>query len=644
MIPMRPKPDDYKVLFQKALAAGQKRDYPRAVDLLTRITSETELIPQAYLYLGRAYHAMGRYDLAIQPLRYFVRFTPESPAGYFFLGRSYLALDLPVHAVRNLKKALELQPDSVQALGLVGLAYLKAKRPEVASSYLGRAVELDPDNKNLYTAYLNSLLVHAIRVFHRGDLDLSRQMFEFILGKGRDGVLLHLYLAVIYRENNEVAKALVHYDEALRISPDDPVIRFQRAVLLHRSGKIKQAEEELAKLKLVPDSRSFGWDNATTDRVLAVQHFQKGQHVKAIFFAEKVLHGLPRDIDMHLLIGEAYRALGEHEKAKNHFERVLDTNHKLLEPHFGLAMVHWQSEQWEKLMAELEIIERIDPGNAVGAYYAALCACRLDRSTADTIPALQDQIRKSGPDAYLLAALGGEYVKSNLSDLAEKWFLKALKLSDGVHRPAYLGLLGVYRDLGRVQDLTRTYRDYLKHEDDPRIRREFIQHLIESEAFSDAAAEIQRLLPRRKRDAKLQRLLALCYRKTAQFRDASIIYRQLLRDDPKNEDHLRSLVYCMEKLGNHAHAIELMERALKYFEGSITLRLIVGVLQYKSGNMESALFHFRSVVESAKSDWRGYYNTAMVYKKQGLTDYATRYFAKAEAIRAKARQKQETTQ
>ena len=167
MIPMRPKPDDYKVLFQKALAAGQKRDYPRAVDLLTRITSETELIPQAYLYLGRAYHAMGRYDLAIQPLRYFVRFTPESPAGYFFLGRSYLALDLPVHAVRNLKKALELQPDSVQALGLVGLAYLKAKRPEVASSYLGRAVELDPDNKNLYTAYLNSLLVHATSLFSR---------------------------------------------------------------------------------------------------------------------------------------------------------------------------------------------------------------------------------------------------------------------------------------------------------------------------------------------------------------------------------------------------------------------------------------------------------------------------------------------
>lgn len=634
---MPPKPDDYKVLFQKALAAGQKRDYPKAIDLLTRITSETDKIPQAYLYLGRAYHAVGRYDLAIQPLRYFIRASPDAPAGYFFLGRAYLALDLPVQAVRNLKRALAAEPDSVQALGLIGMAYLKAKRPEIASSYLERAVLLDPENKNLYTAYLNALLVQAIRVFHRGDLDLSRQMFEFILDKGRDGVLLHLYLAIIYRENNETAKALEHYDEALRISPDDPVIRFQRAVLLHKKGDVKRAEEELAKLKVVPDSRSFGWDNATTDRLLAVQHFQKGQHVKAIFFAEKVLHGDPRDVDMHLLIGEAYRALGENVKAMNHFERVLDTDRKLLEPHFGLAMVHWQTEEWEKLMGELEIIDRIDPGNALCAYYVALCACRLGRPTAETIPALQEQIRKSGPDAYLLASLGGEYVKAGSSNLAEKWYLKALKLSDGEHRPAYLGLIKVYQNLRRSKELARTYRDYLDREEDPRIRRDFIQHLVESEEFGDAAAEIQKLLPHRRSDTKLQRLLALCYRKTGKFRDASIIYRQLLRDDPKNEDNLRSLVFCMEKLGNHAKAIELMERAVKYFDGSVTLRLVVGVLQYKAGNMEEALAHFRRVVESAKGDWRGYYNTAMVYKKQGLTNFATRYFAKAEAVRAKAR-------
>ena len=633
--------DDYQTLFQQALKAGQNRDYPRAIDLLSRITSETDAIPQAFLYLGRSFHAIGRFDLAIQPLRYFIQVSPDSGAGYFFLGRALLALELPAHAVRNFKRVLEIEPDSVQALGLIGMAYLKAKRPELASQYLARAVVLDPENTNLYTAYLNSLLVQAIRVFHRGDLDLARQMFEFILGKGHDGILLHLYLAIIYREHGEAAMALDHYDRALKISPNDPVILFQRAVLLHQSGDVRGAEEELRRLNLVPDAKQFGWDGG--DKVAAVQHFQKGQHVKAIFFAEKVLHVEPKDVDMHLLIGEAYRALGEMEEARNHFKRVIDVNRKALEPHFGLAMISWQTEKWSELETELAAIERIDPGNTMGKYYSALCACKLMRPTEETIPALQQQIRDTGPDAYLFSALGGEYVRSGLSDLAEKWFVKALTLDENQYA-AYLGLIDVYRELSDGEKTIDAYRRYLSKTQDLRVHRDFIQFLVEAEDFENAAAEIQRYLPMRKGDSRLQRLLALCYRKTSRFREASIIYRQLLREEPKNEDNLRSLVYCMENLGNHTAAIELMERALKYIGSSANLCLITGVLLYKSGNMERALVHFRKVVQTAKKDWRGYYNMAMVYKKQGVETFAKKYFAQAEAIRTNITKKQKTPQ
>jgi hypothetical protein len=50
---------DYEALLQEALAAGKSRDYPRAVELLRQVVGGTDAYPQASLYLGRAYHAVG---------------------------------------------------------------------------------------------------------------------------------------------------------------------------------------------------------------------------------------------------------------------------------------------------------------------------------------------------------------------------------------------------------------------------------------------------------------------------------------------------------------------------------------------------------------------------------------------------------
>ncbi len=638
---MRPTAD-YEKLLRDAIKAGQDRKYPRAIELLTRITSETDAFPQAFLYLGRSYHAIGRYDLAIRPLQYFIEANPHSSAGYFFLGRSFLALDIPHSAVENFRRVLEIEPESPQTIGMMGMAYLKARRPEIAANYLGRAVELDPESKGLYTAYLNALLVQAIRVFHKGDLELAGQMLEFILERGRDGILLHLYLAIIYRERGELQKSLEQYNDALKISPDDPAILFQRAVLYHRLGDTARAQKELRALDLVQDAEQFSWEGPSTDRVFAVQHYQTGKYVKAIFFAEKVLHREPKDVDMHLLVGESYRTLGEFEKAYNHFQRVLDVDRNLLEPHYGLALIHWQREAWKELMAELTKIERIAPDDETGSYYSALCACQLDYPTEETISALQEQIRRSGPDAFLFSALAGEYIKAGMSELSEKWYMKALTLSEH-HQPAHLGLIWLYRDSNDSEKLEAAYGRYLElFDEDADARRDFIQFLVERENFERAAEQIQRYIPVRKEDKRLQRLLALCYRRTERYREASIIYRQLLRDDPENEDNLRSLVYCMDKLGNHIAAADLLEKAVEYLKPSASLLLIAGVLLYKADDLERALKHFRAVVELAKSDWRGYYNMAMVYKKQGVSEFANRYFAKAEALKKKAKQKLKT--
>ncbi len=628
------KQTDYHALLREAIEAGRNRDYLRSVDLLSRITSETDLEPEAFLYLGRSYHALGRYDLAIPAFRSFIELTPKSGAGYFFLGRAYLSLGAPAIAVQNLKRALEHNPNSPTALSLIGFAYLKVHRPEIAADYLGRAVTLNPQNKRLYTGYLNALLVQAIRTFHHGDLDLANQMLQFIGSHGGDGILLHLYLASINRELGNLREALEHYDIAVKMAPDDPSIRLQRAVLLQRMGESRIATEELRQLDLTPNPEQFSWDPSSTNRVLAVQHFQRGQYSVAIFHAEKVLRELSKDVDMHLLVGESYRLLGDFQKATNHFTRVIETDRGKLEARYGLAMVHWQQEQWQEMQRELQVIERIDPGNSVSSYYASLCACKLDEPTEKTIPALQAEIKRSGPDAFLFSALGEEYVRAGFADLAEKWFNKAIVLKED-HRPAHRGLIAVFTALGRTKEISGAFKSYLaRFGEDTEVRREFIHFLVDAESYKDAASEIRQYMPFQKDDRRLDRLLALCLRKTGQYRDAAIIYRRLLREEPANEDLIRSLIYCMDKLGNRENATALLEQAVAYNkQASPTLLLILGVFYYKGENLEKALAVFRRVAAMAKDDWRAYMNIGMIYKKQGIDSYAQKYIAKAESLR-----------
>ena len=57
---------DLQEIYNSAIEAGQNRDYHSAVKLLTHVVSQTDGFPQALLYLGRSYHALGQFDKAVQ--------------------------------------------------------------------------------------------------------------------------------------------------------------------------------------------------------------------------------------------------------------------------------------------------------------------------------------------------------------------------------------------------------------------------------------------------------------------------------------------------------------------------------------------------------------------------------------------------
>ncbi len=628
----------HKRLFREAIAAGEQRDYQRAAELLLTVISETDEIPQAFLYLGRSYHALGRYERAIRFLRYFAEIMPREEAGHFFLGRAYFASGFYRDARYHLKIALEIDPDNAQVLGLLGTTYIKERRPEIACEYLSRAVELDPENATLYNGYLNTLSVEAIRRFRRGELDLSRQMLKFLLERGFDTPMVRLHLAACYREMHRFEDALEQYNVVVKMEPEDILLRFQRAELLLRLDRRDDADRELSSLGF-ETSRDEPVNPAALNRSMAIEAFQQGRFRRAVDFALLVMKELGSDHpacdEMHLLVGESYRNLESFEKAANHFRRVIEHDRTRIEPKYGLAMTLWQRGMFEEMLQELKRISRIHPEDHFSSYYTALCYARLNREPDTTVRLLLTELEENDTDPFLNTALGKTFARVNRVREAEESFRRALDLSES-HRPAYLGLAELYIRENREEEAAELYHTYFEHfPADREPRKRYIQLLVGLERYEIAVDEIQRHLPYEGESQGLRRLLAFCYRKAEKHREAAIIYRQLLTEHPKDERYLRALCFSLERSGNRGTAVELLRHAMDYIDASVSMRLIYGVLLYKENRLEESLELFRSVLDSAPNDWRAYRNIGMIYRKRGVGDMAERYLERSEEYRAK---------
>ena len=626
---------DYAALFAEALDAGRKRDYPRAVELLTRIVGSTDRFPQALLYLGRAYHAIGDYSRAAQALNFYLRGRPDSVPGNFFLGRVYIALEAYPAAIKHLRRAVEGDAGFSPAYGLLGLACLKARRPDKAIWWFAKSLEIDPQNKRLQVGYLNTALVLAIRLFYRGDLIDAARLFTEVLEQRRASILPHLYLATIYRELGRDNLALYHMDAASQISPQDPFLHLQKAVILLAQGEKAPAAEEIRiGTQLLKSAGSPGGSPEDILRFITINLFKEKRYRETVYYGTKLLKGAYDDPQLHAIVAEAYRNMGELLKAKNHYMRAIEKDRASRELRYGLLAVLWERREFEPLLSEAARILQADRGDGPGRYFHSLALSRTGAAIEQVLAELQQQVKARGPDPVLMAELGAAYVRAGLPELAEGWYQRVLKVSPS-DADVLLALAGVYESLGRQDRRGETFRAYLDvHPEDRKARRQLVRILLELDSFADAAEQIAMLLPLEPNNVKLKSTLAVCYRRTGRFPEALVLLRDLLGESPDSEELIKAAVFCLDKMGARVVGVRALESFMKQHGESLSLVLMLGVLHYQASSLPKAAETFRKAITLSPRDWRANRNLGMVYRKMGNDIFAEKFLAKAAQYRA----------
>ncbi|MDA3941042.1 MAG: tetratricopeptide repeat protein [Spirochaetia bacterium] len=616
-----------KTKFEKAINSGKLRKYEEAAELLSSIIKETDEIPEAYLYLGRSYHSLNRMNEAVSLLRHYLTLVPDSSMGNFFLGRSLLSLGLAKNSITFLKKSVEAHPESLHANGFLGIAYLNAGRSDVAIKYLSKAAEFSKKGTGIYKIYLGTLYLRAVSNFNAGDTELASQMLLFLIDHNFNNILPYIYMGMIERQNENYKQALSYYEKALKFSPDDKLLLYRRAVLLYKVGNSSIAVEELKKLDIEPD--------IDENMYLAYQFFNTKKFNQALYYGNMALHSDNQSTELHLLLGEINRELNNLDIAENHYRKAIKLDRTRLEGRYGLSLLLWMKYDYEAMITELKKISVSDSTNTISSYYTSLCMSKLNYKTDITIPSIQKEIRNNVPDCYLFTALGEEYIKAQLNQLAEKWFLKAISLNNNF-KDAHMNLIDFYKSEENNDQLLKAYKNYLNIAFDLDKSLEYIQLLYKNKIFSDTISEINKVLPSMSTNTKLLRMLGNSYRFTKNWDNAILSYQHILVLFPENETVLQSLIYCLDHAGRKSSALELLDKAFEYLKSpSINLQLIRGVLYFKNKNYDDALKIFRKTLNKKPNDWRIYHNIGMIYNIKGVNDFAEQFFSRAREHKKK---------
>ena len=241
-----------------------------------------------------------------------------------------------------------------------------------------------------------------------------------------------------------------------------------------------------------------------------------------------------------------------------------------------------------------------------------------------------------GPDPTLMHALGSEYVRAKMPELAEGWFLKTLRLVAD-HKDSLRALPRVYLDLGKQREQEQYLRKYLEcYPDDRDQRKVFVDLLLDTQDYGAAASEIETLVAFDAQDVVLRKRLAVCYVKDRRYQAALVVLRDLLRQEPRSLRLLIAYCSCLGKCGSPDKAVRILERVWQRNRDNPAILLRLGVLYRQVGNLERAASVFRKVILVSPSDWRGYHNLGKLYQEMGNPSFAQKFLARAQECRQSA--------
>jgi tetratricopeptide (TPR) repeat protein len=235
----------------------------------------------------------------------------EDAGAYFYTGIALAAAGNLMEAVIELEKAVALDPDNAEyALGFANiLSGVGQWAP--AQEVLGL---FDQDDKldQLETAqlWLLSDLYYRAEKFEQ-----SMKILDRITAQDPEDAGVDFRRGQIHMDGSNLDEALVYFQKAAEGMPGAAPPLFGAGIVLRLQNKLEEAKQEILRaVELEPTNVEFLWQLAEVCLGLNQSH-------EAIEYLERIENSETPFLEVHRLLGEAYRRLGDQVRAQEYLDR-----------------------------------------------------------------------------------------------------------------------------------------------------------------------------------------------------------------------------------------------------------------------------------------------------------------------------------
>ncbi len=379
------------------------------------------------------------------------------------------------NAIEQLKKALELQPDSPTMLYNLGVMYMRKEKYREAINAFNNSLKYLSS-----TGYTNINIIINPEVFmgvsvNLGMIYIYLEMYDSAIEVLKNALKFYpddfdanWNLAVAYYTKGDITNAIPQLNRCLKLNPKSPEIHNAIGLLYYGSGLYYAALDEFQKAEeMNPDEKQYSYNKAVVLAKLGRDKEATEAFGNASGFrdADDMFNIYSQQIQMNKareLYNEGYSAMESNNisKAIELFEKAISIKPDMVEAYINLAVCYRAKNDIQKQIFFLEEAAKLKP-NMPDIYFNLGLAYSDAKMYLNARYALESviELRPSFKEAHF--NLGTVHYKTGWYNEAIAEFTKCIELSPEWSE-AYLNLGSSYLKVGKVEEAKSQFEKALQ--------------------------------------------------------------------------------------------------------------------------------------------------------------------------------------
>lgn len=595
-----------------------------ALTLFEKIVEQRRAFINGYIYLGQLYDKLGRENDAIETFKKALLIEPRNehllkgfdlllgkaargkPQGFALSQYQQFAKEYPYSseiqrlyadqllaakdynaALAQYKRVLELDGENLEAIIASGNIHLERRNYDEATKYFSKAVDINPDKVEVYDAIAMSFVgqkepVKAVEMYRKA-IKLNPKIDR-----------LYLSLASVYDQSGKPQDAIQALKDGIAALGDKSEFLAVMGQIYEKAGDNDQALANYEKaLLLSPQNPPL------LARALS-QYIRHGQQDKIDALLARLLTDFKdKKADLFTLIGDAYQAEGQPDKAMEYYEKAMQEKPQKLIVTQRLVTLYNNKKDYDKSLKMLD-------------------AARTNFRDNEDIPRMicETLMQKKEYDKAVETARGIVDARPN-SINSYRILVDALNKT-GRHSDALAAVAIAEDKLGKSEDT-----DLLRG-----------ISLYQQKRYDLAEKMFKELLARKSRNSDIYYyfLGSICLDQK-RYDAAEKAFRKSLESNPNNDNSLNALGYMFADTGVKLdEAKDLVTRALEMNPGAPHILDSMGWVMFKMGKLDDARDYIEKAAKLMGEDAEIFEHLGDIHAAKGDVNMALDFWRRSLAI------------